>query len=98
MCWVLGAWFNMAKNAVLLCKVPVDKKCVLTWTVCDYLCWPYCAVFALIFNPCYRSYDVIRVVFDLRNQQQYTYLAFQGVSSGDKGGLEGAVCSFLLAT
>ena len=27
MCWVLGAWFNMAKNAVLLCKVPVDKKC-----------------------------------------------------------------------
>ena len=27
-----------------------------------------------------------------------TYLAFQGVSSGDKGGLEGAVCSFLLAT
>ena len=27
-----------------------------------------------------------------------TYLAFQCVSSGDKGGLEGAVCSFLLAT
>ena len=68
MCWVLGAWFNMAKNVVLLCKVPVDKRCVLSWTVCDYLCWPYCAVFALIFNPCYRSYDVIRVVFDLRNQ------------------------------
>ena len=57
MCWVLGAWFNMAKNVVLLCKVPVDKRCVLSWTVCDYLCWPYCAVFALIFNPCYRSYD-----------------------------------------
>ena len=54
MCWVLGAWFNMAKNVVLLCKVPVDKRCVLSWTVCDYLCWPYCAVFALIFNPCYR--------------------------------------------
>ena len=68
MCWVLGAWFNMAKNAVLLCKVPVNKKCVLSWTVCDYLCWPYCAVFALIFNPCYRSYDVIRVVLELRNQ------------------------------
>ena len=66
--WVFGAWFNMAKDAVLLCKVPVDKRCVLSWTVCDYLCWPYCAVFALIFNPCYRSYDVIRVVFDLRNQ------------------------------
>ena len=56
MCWVLGAWFNMAKNVVLLCKVPVDKRCVLSWTVCDYLCWPYYAVFALIFNPCYRSY------------------------------------------
>ena len=55
-------------NVVLLCKVPVDKRCVLSWTVCDYLCWPYCAVFALIFNPCYRSYDVIRVVFDLRSQ------------------------------
>ena len=27
-----------------------------------------------------------------------TYLACQGVTSGDKGGLEGAVCSFLLAT
>ena len=27
-----------------------------------------------------------------------TYLAFQGVSSGDKGGLEGVVCPFLLAT
>ena len=40
MCWVLGAWFNMAKNAVLLWKVPVDKRCVLSWTVCDYLCWP----------------------------------------------------------
>ena len=26
MCWVLGAWFNMAKNVVLLCKVPVDKR------------------------------------------------------------------------
>ena len=37
MCWVLGAWFNMAKNVVLLCKVPVDKRCVLSWTVCDYL-------------------------------------------------------------
>ena len=24
--------------------------------LCDYLCWPYCAVFVLIFNPCYRSY------------------------------------------
>ena len=46
MCWVWGAWFNMAKNVVLLCKVPVDKRCVLSWTVCDYLCWPYCAVFA----------------------------------------------------
>ena len=32
MCWVLGAWFNMAKNSVLLCKVPVDKRCVLSWT------------------------------------------------------------------
>ena len=32
MCWVLGAWFNMAKNVVLLCKVPVDKRCVLSWT------------------------------------------------------------------
>ena len=63
MCWVLGAWFNMAKNVVLLCKVPVDKRCVLSWTVCDYLCWPYCAVFALIFNPFHRSYEVIRVVF-----------------------------------
>ena len=52
MAHVLGAWFNMAKNVVLLCKVPVDKRCVLSWTVCDYLCWPYCAVFASIFNPC----------------------------------------------
>ena len=59
MCWVWGAWFNMAKNVVLLCKVPVDKRCVLSWTVCDYLCWPYCAVFALIFNPCYHGLCVI---------------------------------------
>ena len=36
MCWVLGAWFNMAKNVVLLCKVPVDKRCVLSWTVCCF--------------------------------------------------------------
>ena len=44
------------------------KACFLSWTVCDYLCWPYCAVFALIYNPCFLSYVIIKVVFDLKNR------------------------------
>ena len=35
---------------------------------------------------------------DVRKRLWKLILAFQGVSSGDKAGLEGAVCSFLLAT